>query len=327
MRPVRKPHFRQGEGTPHSAFGLPPQADIDAQVDALVSRAMPWLLSAPTGLMVPEVRRRSAFSGTRKRILAGSAAAVVVISGVSTMAVASGGTQDLAVALSEASAPAGPRVAPIPSGATERLLPTPDDAPESTAYQLAVTAGVSQPVVAYDPCRPIHYVVAEGGAPEGAEQMLRRAFDRLSAATGLVFVDDGGTDEVPSDERAVYQPERYGESWAPVLVSWGGEGLPEGSLGVGESRAISLGDSPYVLVSGQMVFNGALLSEWLAGPEGAAFVDAVVLREGARLVGLREVDDPEQLMYRDVGLGALDLGAGDLAGLAVLGDGVCAPEL
>lgn len=327
MKPVRKAHFREGEGTPHSTFGLPPQAEIDAQVDVLVSRSMPWLLAAPTGLMAPEARRRSTRSGTRKRILAGSAAAAIIISGASTMAVASGGTKDLAAALSEASAPAAPRVAPVPSGATERLLPTPDDAPESAAYQLVAIAGVSQPVIAYDPCRPIHYVVAEGGAPEGAEQMLNRAFDRLSAATGLVFVGDGATDEAPSEDRAVYQPERYGESWAPILVSWGGEGLPGDSLGMGESRAISLGDSPYVLVSGQLVFNGPLLGEWLSGPDGAAFVDAVVLREAARLLGLREVDDPAQLMHQEVGLGALDLGDGDLAGLAVLGSGVCAPEL
>ena len=75
--------------------------------------------------------------------------------------------------------------------------------------------------VAYDPCREIHYVTTGlSRAPIDGQQIVADAIAYLSQLTGLVFVDDGPTDEVPSDDRPSYQPERYGERWAPVLIAW-----------------------------------------------------------------------------------------------------------
>jgi hypothetical protein len=42
----------------------------------------------------------------------------------------------------------------------------------------------------------------------------------FSGATGLRFVYDGSTSEAPSRQRSPYQPERYGDRWATVLISW-----------------------------------------------------------------------------------------------------------
>ena len=50
--------------------------------------------------------------------------------------------------------------------------------------------------------------------------LVREAIAAVSAATGLRFVDDGTTEEGPSDTRSPYQPEVYGERWAPVLFAW-----------------------------------------------------------------------------------------------------------
>ncbi|MGB3409576.1 MAG: matrixin family metalloprotease [Microthrixaceae bacterium] len=92
--------------------------------------------------------------------------------------------------------------------------------------------------VAYDPCRVIHYVThGQADAPDSAGRLVSDALRTVSELTGLVFVDDGPTDEVPSDNRAAYQPDRYGEHWAPVLISWStatesprlGVSTPEGS--------------------------------------------------------------------------------------------------
>lgn len=74
--------------------------------------------------------------------------------------------------------------------------------------------------VAWDPCRPIHYVTRPDAAPAGAQELLTQAIARVSAATGLCFIDDGITTEGPSDQREAFQPERYGDRWAPVLVTY-----------------------------------------------------------------------------------------------------------
>lgn len=50
------------------------------------------------------------------------------------------------------------------------------------------------------------------------------------------------------------------------------------------------------------------------------------MHELAHVVGLDHVDDPTQLMYAE-NSGQLDFGAGDRAGLALLGTGECVPRL
>ncbi|HTN99633.1 MAG TPA: matrixin family metalloprotease, partial [Microthrixaceae bacterium] len=75
--------------------------------------------------------------------------------------------------------------------------------------------------VAYDPCREIHYVTTSTtNAPEGATRLIDDAIKTLSSITGLKFVDDGATKESPNDARPAFQPDRYGQRWAPVLISW-----------------------------------------------------------------------------------------------------------
>ncbi|MGH8894018.1 MAG: peptidase, partial [Actinomycetes bacterium] len=73
--------------------------------------------------------------------------------------------------------------------------------------------------VTFDPCRPVHFVVRPDHEPAGGRDLLLGALADVSAATGLQFVDDGATDEAPSEDRALYQPDRYGDRWAPVLVA------------------------------------------------------------------------------------------------------------
>src|SRR4029453_12793512 len=74
--------------------------------------------------------------------------------------------------------------------------------------------------VAYDPCRPIHYVTRPAGAPDGGAEGVPSALERLSTVPGLQFVDDGISDEPPTIDRPIFQPDRYGDRWAPVLIAW-----------------------------------------------------------------------------------------------------------
>lgn len=200
----------------------------------------------------------------------------------------------------------------------------------STAFVLQESPDAAQPFVAYDPCRPVHYVVRSDLAPPETEQLIRDSVAAVSAATGLQFVYDGPTSEAPSKDRGAYQPDRYGKKWAPILIAWSTpEEAPEleGRVaGTGGSSTIQMPGEPYVYVSGQVLLDAPGLAETLAYPNGPALVRAVIMHELAHVVGLDHVNDPTQLMYEENN-GQLDFGAGDRAGLALLGTGKCVPRL
>ena len=107
-----------------------------------------------------------------------------------------------------------------PSGPYEFLARQPDGSP-----------------VAYDPCRPIHYVTNTETAPKASDPLLMHAIDRISTATGLQFVNDGPTSERASATRRAFQPERYGDKWAPVLIAWTD---PAAELGAGDRTGLAL---------------------------------------------------------------------------------------
>jgi Matrixin len=63
--------------------------------------------------------------------------------------------------------------------------------------------------------------------------------------------------------------------------------------------------------------------ELLLRPEGRRAREAVILHELGHLFGLAHVRDPRQLMYAETYDGMTRMGAGDQAGLAILGHGRC----
>ena len=184
--------------------------------------------------------------------------------------------------------------------------------------------------VGYDPCRPIHYAVRPDNAPAGGEQVIQDAVARISEVTGFRFIDDGPTDEPPNDQREPYQPDRYGDRWAPVLVTWDTvaeqPGLAGDVAGLGGSQSAAVDDGPRVFVTGGVELDAAEFTELLSWPDGQAVARAVVLHELGHVLGLAHVSDPGQLMYPTQS-GVWDFAAGDLAGLARLSAGACAPDL
>jgi Matrixin len=229
--------------------------------------------------------------------------------------------------------PARPSDRPLPGvGAAEAPLGSPLPAPAGGgAHSFAALQEDGVTPVAYDPCRPVHVVVRSAQAPAGGAEVVAEALARLSEATGLRFVDDGPTDEVPSAERPSYQPDRYGDRWAPVLVSWDTVAenpfLDGEVIGSGGSAWRSLGEGPRVYVSGTVSLDAVQITELLERSDGAAHAEAVVLHELAHVVGLGHVDDPAELMYPRAQRGVTAFGPGDLTGLARLGSGPCVPEL
>lgn len=219
----------------------------------------------------------------------------------------------------------GVDAAPEPRGVP---LPPP---PEGGAHAFVTfqTDGVTP--VAYDPCRPVLYVIRPDGAPRGGEELVREAVDRISEVTGLQFVYRGHTDEAPAAERELFQPDRYGRRWAPVLIAWETEEQNPALAGdvVGEAGSVpaSLGDGPRVYLTGTVSLDAPRLGELLRGRDGRRIVRSIILHELGHLMGLAHVDDDRQLMFPEARREVPDFAAGDLTGLAALGTGACVPEL
>lgn len=222
---------------------------------------------------------------------------------------------------------------PTPGGdAAGAPLGTPPPAPPGGgphAFVELQTDG-STPV-AYDPCRPVHYVLRTDGAPAGTEELVHSAVERLARATGLRLVYDGPTSEPLVEDRPPFQPDRYGDRWAPVLIGWRSD-VTESTLdgdviGEGGSTSISIGSGPRVFVTGSVTLDAPDLTAMMAEPDGPALVEAVVLHELGHVVGLDHVDDPAQLMYPETVPDVVDFAAGDLEGLSRLGRGACVPQV
>lgn len=224
----------------------------------------------------------------------------------------------------------GAAVPPWGVEAADAPLGTPPASTGSTQYVLQEPPERSQDFVAYDPCRPVHYVVRPDFAPDGTDGLIGEAVAEISSATGLKFVSDGNTSEAPSEDRKTYQPDLYGKRWAPILISWTSPaeipGLAGDVVGLGGSSYGHSPGNPYVYVAGQAQLDAPDITETLQQPNGREHVRAVIMHELAHVVGLDHVDDPNELMSVESN-GRTTLGDGDRTGLAILGGGACVRQL
>ncbi|WP_269937081.1 matrixin family metalloprotease [Arthrobacter sp. HY1533] len=200
-----------------------------------------------------------------------------------------------------------------------------------------IHSGTRQDPIAYDPCRPIHYVTRPDNAPPGAAKLVADAVAAASKASGFEFIDDGATDESFDEKREPYQPERYGKRWAPVLIVWETVAeepqftldVKEGDpflAGLGGSQGITGDQGSTVFVTGTVQLNAEGLAKALAEPTGAAGVGAVIQHELGHVLGLGHVQDATQLMYEHGQQEVTTFAAGDLTGLSKLAQGKCFPN-
>lgn len=226
------------------------------------------------------------------------------------------------------------QVEPPPPGQEMQSEPLGTPAPvaeRSDSYRFMNTGHGTQGYVAYDPCRPVHYVIRAENMPDDGKRMITEAIASVSNATGLQFIYDGLTTEDPAERRQLVQEDRYGSRWAPVLIAWvtpqEEPDVAGGTIGLGGSSFVSAGDSPTAYVSGAMLLDAPQIESLTRFPGGYEQARAIVMHELGHVVGLDHVNDPDQLMYAESNLEVTEFGAGDLTGLAKLGRGVCVPAL
>ena len=222
------------------------------------------------------------------------------------------------------------RPSPTVTSGERLILPT-LRVPADPNFEFLRTQSASTEPVAFDPCRPVHYVVRPDQAPAGAVELLPRALADVSASTGLQFIDDGTTTEAPSVGRPNYLPDTYGDHWAPVLIAWSNPaefgGLSGPVIGLAGSEPVTTDDDQLALVSGQVVLDADQLGDLLALNSGRAVAVATITHELGHLVGLAHVNDQRQLMYPSARPLVANFGRGDLTGLAALGTGRCFENL
>jgi hypothetical protein len=238
---------------------------------------------------------------------------------------ASRGWLDPPVADDPAAPPPGFEEAAAPLG-----TPPPAPAGGEGKYRFLSMRNDTAPVT-FSPCRPIHYVVRADHAPTRGQAMIAAAVKRVSKATGLVFVPDGPTDEAPTQDRPVYQPERYGDRWAPVLITWATPAeVPDFGVDIaGEAGPVRMttGDGQdMAYVSGVVALDPAKI-ERIRLSMGEPVARAIIMHELGHLVGLAHTEHQDQLMFPRGNSGVTKYAAGDRTGLALLGQGPCQPSL
>jgi hypothetical protein len=184
--------------------------------------------------------------------------------------------------------------------------------------------------VRWDPCRPIEVVLSTDGAPDRSVADLEEALARLAAVSELELVLLGTTDERPAAARSPYQPERYGDRWAPILVAWARPGeadLPLRTTDRGVAIPIAGGPpGDRTFLTAQVVLNRDRTDLVPGFDDRADAWGSTLLHELLHALGLAHVDDPDQLMAVYPGTGPVQFGEGDLAGLAAIGPaGGCRP--
>jgi hypothetical protein len=183
--------------------------------------------------------------------------------------------------------------------------------------------------VRWNPCEPIQYEVNVQGAPADALDEIQGATARVSEATGITFTFDGTTDRsLRQTGHDSFYSNGNGGTYYPVLFVW----IPhDRMLRLTKHREVLAFTHPEL---GEADRSDQWVSGWVVVDAGGGFepsgrysLELVLMHELGHLVGLGHVSDPDELMFSSQVAPSTrpdqmdDWGAGDLAGLELLGRG------
>lgn len=203
------------------------------------------------------------------------------------------------------------------------------------AYAFLSQQSTGQAIARWNPCTVIHYRVNTSRASAGALADAQEAIRRVAAQTGLKFAYQGTTTVMPGAKGATYP------AGTQLVIAWAKPGQstymparPSGSGGpAGEGGASWVGSHDtkgrawgrivqgYVVLDATLPLTGGFGAGPVTGWQGTR--GQLLMHEVGHAIGLDhpKIADKAQIMYPTLSRKYAVWGAGDLAGLKILGSG------
>ena len=186
----------------------------------------------------------------------------------------------------------------------------------ASSYAFESTYGTPSTPTRWSDCSDISYEVNLTHAPANALTVLNAELSRVHALTGLSFTYAGSA---PAVNFATYDASGVP---APVIFAWEPANHLLDALNVNATTIPIVNPSHANYVSAIVLFNDDMNAFFVKDP---IFAANLVLHEIGHVVGLSDVNDPTQVMNASLSPSVTSdaLGAGDLAGLRLLGTSGC----